>query len=318
MAVGTPGVANSILLVASWLNIGLYTMELVLCRRYFRNSSRRLIHKIGVGAMVLFDTLCTLATCFEVQLSLIVFPDNLDSVVLLKPLAALLYTTYAAALVEQYFLCNLYFLLTKNSLVTGFLALCVLTHTGFSYASATIVLAKQSVFPAFLTTLIGAITCAATDILIAFCLCLKFWQMMTRCSPEAPTRSLVQRIMVMTISSGAIVALNTLIMMILLLKGSPVFQLFFTCQGRVYSLTLLRNFLLGTPFNPSSNTVGIETNPSSRVGTNLVFRVNAPDSPPRAARSRNSAPLENSSNYYEERIDLKTIPSLSRKPSSSA
>ncbi|KAJ7461966.1 hypothetical protein FB451DRAFT_1404462 [Mycena latifolia] len=289
--------------------------------------------------MVVFDTLCTLATCFETQLSLIVFPDDLDSVELLKPLAALIYTTYATALVEQYFLCTLYFLLTKNLLVTALLALMVLAHLGLVFTSATLLLTTQSVFDAFMTTLIGAIFCAGTDMLIAFCLCLKFWQMMTRCSPEGSTRSLIQRIMIMTISSGATTGLNTLIMMILLLKQSPAFQLFLTCQGRIYSLTLLGNFLLGMPFNPASDSVAIQTNPSSRVGTNLVFPVNASDTglrgAPPPARGRNPTSLDNSPRYvhhqhqlhppmsplnnknslyvpqYEERIDLRMVPSLS-------
>ncbi|KAJ7704993.1 hypothetical protein B0H17DRAFT_1175473 [Mycena rosella] len=303
MALSQVDLANSVFLAASWINVFLYTMELVLCRNYFRRS-RPLINKIGVGVMVLSDTLCTVATCIEVQLSLVVFPNNPVSPEFVKPLAAVIYTTYITAVIEQFFMIKIYFLLTGNVLVTGFLTLAALNH-----------LANWPLVS------VGAISCAVTDVLIATCLCFKFWQLLNNTSPETATRSLVQRIMILTIGSGATVASNTLIMVILLLKLNPAFQLFFTCQGRVYALSLLGSFLIGTPFNPTSRA---DTNPGARVGTALVFHVANPDAglenSSRPERGRNSpmVPSDNSSTYkpqYEERIDLKDIPSLSRKPS---
>ncbi|KAJ7704984.1 hypothetical protein B0H17DRAFT_1302009, partial [Mycena rosella] len=297
----------SLFLAASWINVFLYTIELVLCRNYFRRS-RPLSNKIGVGVMVLADTLCTAATCIDVQLSLVVLPDNPFSSQLLKPLAAVIYTTYITAVIEQFFMIRMFFLLTGNGFVTGFLTLAALNH-----------LANWPLVS------IGAISCAVTDVLIAACLCFKFWQLLNNTSPETATRSLVQRIIILTVSSGATVASNTLIMVILLVKFNPAFQLFFTCQGRVYAVSLLGSFLVGTPFNPTS--VAIDTNPGARVGTALVFHVANPDAglenSSRTERGRNSVmvPSDNSSNYltrkpqYEERIDLKAIPSLSRKAS---
>jgi hypothetical protein len=75
--------------------------------------------------------------------------------------------------------------------------------------------------------------------------------------------SLVTRILILSVGSGAICAANTLLMLILLLKGSagafpvaseliglqfpPVFNFLSTIQGRVYALSILANFLLGIP-----------------------------------------------------------------------
>ncbi|KAJ7133452.1 hypothetical protein C8R44DRAFT_772454 [Mycena epipterygia] len=310
---------NILLLVASWLNVALYTGELFLCRQYFQRPSRPLIHKIGVGALVFFDTLCTLASFFEVVLSVITFPNDLLAVELLKPLAATIFTTYAAASIEQAFLCNLYFHLSGNIYISLVLVLSVLVHTGFSFASAGMLLSTQSISASFQTTTIGAITCAVTDILITSCLCFRFWQMMYTFprEPSKSTQSLVYRIMIITISSGAVVASNTLIMMILLLNRSPVFQFFFICQGRVYSLMLLGNFLVGAPFNPSPMSLNTLTN----INTTLDFHTHPEDggrrlSPP--PRARNSL-MDLPSNYHEEeRIDLKRLPSLSRMPPSSS
>ncbi|KAJ7116576.1 hypothetical protein C8R44DRAFT_739273 [Mycena epipterygia] len=264
---------NTLLLVASWVNVALYTGELFLCRQYFQRPSRPLIHKIGVGALVFFDTLCTLATSIEVVLSVITFPNDLGSVQLLKPLAAVIFTTYAVASIEQAFLCNLYYNLTGNIFVSVVLALSVLVH---------------------------------------------FWRMISTFAPSKSTRSFVHRIMIVTVSSGAVVASNTLIMMILLLKHSPAFQFFFCCQGRVYSLMLLGNFLVGATFNPPSM---IDTNPGGRVNTTLIFRVNGAhpenDDRPSSPLNTRTSPTGPPSNYVEEQIDLKQIPSLQRKPSSS-
>ncbi|KAJ7688169.1 hypothetical protein B0H17DRAFT_1203174 [Mycena rosella] len=268
-----------------------------------------------MGVMVLADTACTLATCAEVNLSLIAFRDDRSSVELLKPLPVVIVSTYTTALVEQFFLCKLYFLLTGNTFVSVLLAIAVLTHTGLSFASATLLLDAQAVKVADLTTIIGATSCAATDIVIASCLSFKFWQMMSFTLVEGSTRSMVRRIAILTISSGAVVASSTLIMVILLFNLSPVFQVFLTCQGRVYALTLLGNFFVGTPNAPSIN---IDTNPDGSIGTTLCFQVANPDagSSPLPRREITSSVMgidDNSSNYYEESIGLKQIPPLIQK-----
>jgi len=233
--------------------------------------------------------------------------------------------TYATALVEQFFLCNLYFNLTGNAFISIFLVLSILFHTGFSFASAGMALSSQSVWASFTPTTVGAIACAVTDILIASCLCHKFWGMMQDCSQQTSTRSLLQRIMMLVVSSGAIVASNTLITIILLLTHSPAFQFFFACQGRVYALTLLGNFLVGTPFNAPS--IAVETNPGTRM-TTVVFRVACPENDPAGSlsyplRNNRSSPngptCDDSSVYqYEERPDLKEIPFLHSKSPASA
>ncbi|KAJ7077999.1 hypothetical protein B0H15DRAFT_540027 [Mycena belliarum] len=229
----TRDLGNSIHLASSWLNIALYTLEISLCQRYLRNSSRPLVHRVAAAAMLLFDGLCTASLCVLVHLSLITIPNDPLSPRLLKPIAASIYMTYATALVEQYFMCTLYFHLTRNIFITGLLALCVLVHTAFSFASASLLLVENDILniPAFTATTVGAITCAFTDGLIAISLCFKFWKLLALAPTQSTTRSLVQRIMMLTISSGLIVGSNTLIMMILLLKASPVFQLFF-CLSR--------------------------------------------------------------------------------------
>ncbi|KAJ7696680.1 hypothetical protein B0H17DRAFT_1052730 [Mycena rosella] len=113
----------------------------------------------------------------------------------------------------------------------------------------------------FAVTAVGAILCAVMDLLIAACLGMKFFKLKTN---HSSTPSLMRRIFVLSITSGAIVASTTLLMMILFLTGNIAFEFFFSCQGRVYALTLLVNFLSG----PSS--MENESPQSS-----LVFRADA-------------------------------------------
>jgi hypothetical protein len=58
-----------------------------------------------------------------------------------------------------------------------------------------------------------------------------------------------------------------------IVNRAPVFTFFFVCQGRVYALTLLGNFLVGTPGSNRSES----TNGNGRFGTSVgnnvvVFR----------------------------------------------
>ncbi|KAJ7843736.1 hypothetical protein B0H14DRAFT_3455913 [Mycena olivaceomarginata] len=266
------------LVVASWLNIALYAVEIVLCGRYFgRRSTRPRTHKAGVAALVFFDTVCTLAISFNVCIA-VVKPTTLSLRLFVLPLSMQIITTYISAAIAELFLCNLFYVLTGSVVVTGVILILILLHLAFSWASAIILLEEPLNLASFsftATTSVGAISCAATDVIIALCLTYRFWTMMSRTLPQYRTRSLLRRIMVLTISSGAICAGNTFLMMILLLKGSPIFTFFFTCQGRVYALTLLGNFLVGVPAQRAT-----ETTPSQRLGGThsnnvVVFRTMA-------------------------------------------
>ncbi|KAJ7200307.1 hypothetical protein GGX14DRAFT_466605 [Mycena pura] len=269
-----------ILLVASsWLNMSLYTIELGLCLRYFSRPSRPRLHRIAVGVLVFADTVGTSFNNIDVCMVVVgTMPKNAR--LGLAPLATLIMATYISATIAQLFLCNLFHVLTGNKLVSGVLLLMIFFHLGFSYASAILCLTTGRVDGmAFSTTTVGAISCAATDIAIAGALSWKFWQLMAGTPHGNSTKSLLHRTLMLTVSSGAIVAGNTLLMMILLLKGSLAFTFFFACQGRAYSLTILGNFLIGTPSNRRGTDV---TTPNIDLSTNFgntssqVFHIAAP------------------------------------------
>ncbi|KAF7342449.1 hypothetical protein MVEN_01834100 [Mycena venus] len=261
-----------IMVLSSWLNVALYTLELVLCWRYFTRPSRPLIHKIGVAVLVFFDSVCTVAGGVGVCLAVVRSPiTNLR--LLLSPLATQIFTTYVSAVISQLFLSNLFYVLTGNKIVTGILLILIFVHLGFSWASAISSLTTLNLGGiTFTTTTVGAVSCAATDLIIAASLSWKFWTMMARTNRETSSRSLLRRILILTVSSGAICASNTLVMMILLLKGSDFFEFFFSCQGRVYALTILGNFLVGIPARSQDETQHLDNSNSNFSSNIVVFR----------------------------------------------
>ncbi|KAJ7105059.1 hypothetical protein C8R43DRAFT_1047029 [Mycena crocata] len=252
-------------LASSWVNMMLYMLELVMCLRYFQRGSRPLPHKIGVGAMFLFDTLCTMAVNANVFLTFQLFFGKGSPTSLSIPTTLTIFFTYLTAACEQFFLCHLYFILTRNRIISLCLAFLVVVHLSFSFAAG--IMVQTEPFTEKLTwtiTAVGAILCAVMDLLISGCLGYEFFKIKT---DATSAKSLMRRIYILSVASGAIVATTTLLMMILFLTGNIAFEFFFSCQGRVYALTLLVNFLSGP--SSSSNSSNGETQSS------LLFRVDA-------------------------------------------
>ncbi|KAJ7764373.1 hypothetical protein B0H16DRAFT_1718300 [Mycena metata] len=245
--VGTTGSIVS-LVSSTWLNTGLYAIELVLAAHYLRRpSSRPLPNKLCVLGLLFFDTIATAGSFVNVIMALGgIKTFQLRSI--LAPTAVGILTTFATAAIAQTFLCYMLYIVMKNKLIGSIVLLMILTHLGATWASGILVLTTLNVGgAAFTATKVGAILGAATDITIAGLLSWKFWGMMTQISPERSTSSLLRKILLVVISAGAIVAANTLLMLILLVKHSLAFYFFFTPQGRVYSLSILGNFLIAIP-----------------------------------------------------------------------
>ncbi|KAK7045252.1 hypothetical protein R3P38DRAFT_3259232 [Favolaschia claudopus] len=213
------------------------------------------LHKLGVVTMLLADGICVLdinvAVCLNATGAALKSPYGF-----VAPVAVQIITTYTSAAVAQLFFMNLYYALTLNVTISAILTLLVAVHVGFSWASAFILLAQPGSLDnfSFTATTIGAISCAVTDIIIAACLVTKFWLMMRRTVPGRAARSLVRRITILVVASGAVCATTTLTMMILLLKNSFVFNFLFVLQGRIYALSILGNLNLGVPGRTPDNT----------------------------------------------------------------
>ncbi|KAF7314522.1 hypothetical protein MKEN_00925300 [Mycena kentingensis (nom. inval.)] len=270
-------------LASSWVNMMLYMLEIVLCMRYLQRPGRPRSHRIGVALMLLFDTICTGAVNANVFVTFLSFfgKAGLNFLAISSPTTLSILMTYSTAAVEQLFLCQLYFVMSRNRIISLLLVFIGVVHLGVSYAAGVMVV-TTTIFKAvtFQVTAAGAIMCAINDLLIAAFLGYEFYKVQKR---NSTLRTVWRRVFFLSLVSGAIVAFTTALMMILLLKGDIAFQFFFSCQGRVYALTLLVNFLSG-PFSGSGSTMGSSMNNNNSahlLGNNThapnsgIFRVDA-------------------------------------------
>ncbi|KAJ6504755.1 hypothetical protein C8R47DRAFT_157560 [Mycena vitilis] len=295
-------VSYGVQLASSWINMMLYMLEIVMCLRYFQRSTYRpLPHQIGVGAMVIFDTVCTISLDANVLMTFLVFFGKESFVALSIPTTLNILMTYFVAVIEQLFLCHLYFIITRKRLVSLCLVFLAFLHLGFSSGAAIMVQTAPTERLTDTVTAVGAVLCAITDLQIAGCLGYELFKIRASQSSQS---NLLRRVFVLSITSGAIVATTTLLMMILFLKGSVAFEFFFTCQGRVYALTLLVNFLSGT-----SSCSG--TSPGSDTQDNL-FRVDAYPVDDSKSGAKQAAPSIYS-NFSDESLN-KELPPVPRIP----
>jgi hypothetical protein len=136
------------MLVGTWFNCIFFTMEIALVVRYFKYSSRPLLHRVGTGIIFAFDTLCTFAICARVYLVVLVAPSrHLSLKSTLPTLAVILFSTSGTAAIVQLYMCCLYFKLcvsqagfvekisstdrirrTARRMITAFLLLNVAVH----------------------------------------------------------------------------------------------------------------------------------------------------------------------------------------------
>ncbi|KAF8206048.1 hypothetical protein K438DRAFT_1756774 [Mycena galopus ATCC 62051] len=262
-------VDNACLLAASWINCVLFTLEIFLAFEYFKSPSKPLLHKVSVGAILAFDTICTFAVCVSVYLVVVKFSCQTDGIFVrssLQVVAAILFTTHTTAAICQLFLAHIYVCLTQNHVITSCLIFGVvvqwrfgLPQLAFTYSATVLILVTNSPYGwAFLISKVGTIACATTDIFSAVALTHTFFRLEQTLATRVSMRSRLRRLVILTFTSGLAVSSVTLLVMILLIKNNP---------GRVYALTVLCNFLVGTP-NQSAGT--LTTAPS--FITAVIFR----------------------------------------------
>nr|GAT48346.1 predicted protein [Mycena chlorophos] len=237
-------------LASSWVNMMLFMLEIVLCFRYFQRRGRPLAHRIGIGLILFFDTICTGTANAYVFIMFLSFFGRASVFGFEIGNAIQMMLTYSTAVVEQLFLCHLFFILSRKRIVSAVLVFLGFAHLSVSYAAAILVFTLGHFDSlTFQVTSAGAILCAVTDVLIAGFLGYEFFKILKN---RGIMHNIWRRSLLLTLTSGAVVALTTLLMMILLIRTEIAFEFFFTIQGRVYALTLLANFLSG----PLSGTRG--------------------------------------------------------------
>ncbi|KAJ7343831.1 hypothetical protein DFH08DRAFT_810377 [Mycena albidolilacea] len=90
-------------------------LELVLAVRYFQHSSRPLLHRAGISAMIASDILCTFAICAKIYLVVSLYPSGPPHgfpEFTLQTTAVIISSTFTTASFAKLFLCALYWVYT--------------------------------------------------------------------------------------------------------------------------------------------------------------------------------------------------------------
>ncbi|KAF7325078.1 hypothetical protein MKEN_00550600 [Mycena kentingensis (nom. inval.)] len=312
---------NAYFLAGSWLNCMLYAAEAVFIAQYLMQPCRPRNHKLVMSLLFVFDSICTLSILTEAYFFVLELPFVTETPGHVWTSVALtIFATYASASLTQILLCNIFFVLTKQRILTAFLVVSIFAHAGFSYASAGILLATQSPLGMALeTSKIGGITCAVTDILIAIALTTTFIRLDTHYAFRRTTHSLLRRLAVLIGTSGVLVASTTLLNTVLLLAGSPAQYIFYCSRGRVYALTILANLLLGNPGQNAGQGQGLTLTAAGAGRTaagveSVVFRVGTLDAQDDSGPTADADADADADDAHR----LDTLPKKTRLPGASA
>ncbi|KAJ7701465.1 hypothetical protein B0H17DRAFT_1045535 [Mycena rosella] len=230
---------NGVLLAGSWANVSLFTVEVALCIFYMPQWKLRRTYQYGFAVLLMNDALGSICVCINLFMSMVQALDGSQ-----WPIHTLLLSTALSAFIEQTFLLHRYWKITRNTIASAFIMLLVLAHVAASIACVALEIHHMdyiSVGPNMAR--IAAILCTAADILIALSM---VWSMSGINPVWSSTQQLIRSVCINALTSGAIVATVTLLAMVSLIVhniNASIFTLFFATMGRVYSITVLVNFI---------------------------------------------------------------------------
>ncbi|KAJ7882314.1 hypothetical protein B0H13DRAFT_2048196 [Mycena leptocephala] len=233
------------LLVGTWANSVLYTVEVIQAAYYYRHFKHdNWMLKLLVSSAIAIDSVSMIANYASVYLYTITHWGDLAYLQnQYWPYPLYLFSTGVVAALAQSFLAARYWLLTKNNFITLALFLFITVAIGGAFACALTI----AIFPRYkdrekvvIPGTIWLIAEAVTDILIASAL---LWEFRKAKSSFKETRSLLNRLVAQTIQTGTAGASIALAVLVTFLanKESNVATGIAYCLGRVYCITMLAN-----------------------------------------------------------------------------
>uniref|UniRef100_A0A0W0FR98 DUF6534 domain-containing protein n=1 Tax=Moniliophthora roreri TaxID=221103 RepID=A0A0W0FR98_MONRR len=254
--------ARTAFLFSSWLNLTLYTLEICLGVYYFNISKYpwNSFNRLTLTASLLVDTACTAVVCYNVYFYLVDFrskspfssfraasqPDvNEDVNQFIQPwtLPATILLTYTSSLIEQCFYVHRYWKISRNIFMTLIIVVFIVTHVVFGFISGIWTAIRPQIGFSFAVTAttVAAVLCSATDLVIAVCMA---WKLKSIRTTYAQTQSLIRRMTIQAVTNGIITSTATIIMLVLLFTTINGFYVLFASLGRLYTLTVLINFIV--------------------------------------------------------------------------
>ncbi|TFK67734.1 hypothetical protein BDN72DRAFT_82792 [Pluteus cervinus] len=264
-------------IVASWLNLVLYTIELVLALRYLTSygihGPRRfnlVVYLLAVNGMLATVSNCAVSWQYMVQ-----SPGILPAVHT-WPLSATMFSNLVAATTEQIFLVHRFYVLSGKLYLSASVLILILAHTSVTMVTAIDLL----VHPFYghplciITMTVGFCISAAIDVVIPLLLVGDLRKIQTS---SMWTQGLIRRICLHSLSTGGAVAVTEVLVIVLFWLQSPYLQVFTAALGRLYGLTIFVNLLVcqrstnsaiaeRTITGDLTTSVGIDTSQTGHTG----------------------------------------------------
>ncbi|KAJ6599677.1 hypothetical protein DFH09DRAFT_1303060 [Mycena vulgaris] len=240
-----PDITLGALLMGTWANSILYTIEVIQAAYYYRHFKHdNWMLKLLVSSTIAIDSVSMIANYASVYLYTITHWGDLAYLQnQYWPYPLYVFTTGVVAALVQGFLAARYWLLAKNRFITLTLFFFIMVAIGGAFASAL----TLAIFPGYKDrekVLIPATTWliaeAVTDISIASALLLEFWKVR---SSFKENMSLLNRLVTQTIQTGTTGAAIALAVLVAFLGNheTNVSTGIAYCLGRVYCITMLAN-----------------------------------------------------------------------------
>ncbi|KAJ7080509.1 hypothetical protein C8R44DRAFT_824135 [Mycena epipterygia] len=231
------------ILIGSWSNAVFFTLEVILFVYCMRICKLKRNYNILFYALFLNDSVATLFEFADIFFTLVIYLGRVRTSNG-WPVPVALVTNGVSAFIGQAFLIHVYWLVSKNAVISGFVMLGVIARMGLIVSTS--VDAIRSRFDPFSITIASAVLSASLDVAVTL---MVWWA--NRVAPlSLNTHSYVRRIGINFLSVGALVSILSLLDMILILipggnaTVSLVSALLIVISGRLHSLTLLINVIV--------------------------------------------------------------------------
>ncbi|KAJ3733971.1 hypothetical protein DFJ43DRAFT_1065455 [Lentinula guzmanii] len=233
----------SFVLTGAWINLLFYSVEFLVGSYYFFKVPQRKI-KALVAVALLLDTVGTISTCQYTWVALITPNKTVKAVA--EPFLLASTMSSLSAFIEQSYFAHRVWTITQSRLIISIL--CALIVIPMACVLASIALALKldpAVDQSDMATLniIASFLGVITDVVIAVYLVYKL-RSINLIQFSCSTKYLIRKITAYTVACGCITACFTIVTTTLTFVSVGPFMIFFACNGRVYTLTILANFLL--------------------------------------------------------------------------
>ncbi|KAE9398382.1 hypothetical protein BT96DRAFT_37193 [Gymnopus androsaceus JB14] len=225
------------------MNLSLYVLELLLGLYYFFHVPGKR-SKILMAIPLCVDTVCSVCVCRIAWMALI-NPTTASSSSWKFYIIVSIMTALSAFIEQSYFSHRLW-RITRSKIVATILSILVVVPLVCVLVTIALALVLgPEVDREKLNNLNIAVTflLASVDLLIAVCLVYKL-RLIDFPRYSRSTQSLIRTTMAYAIACGCVTTLTTALATIMSFVSVNGFLLFIDCTGRVYTLTILINFLL--------------------------------------------------------------------------